>query len=303
MNAPSRVLIVDDVSVNLALMCALVEGNGLDPVGFTDPFEALAWCQRERPDLVLLDYAMPGMDGETFVQRLRAFDQGAMIPVIIVTGSAGPEMMVRMLEAGANDFLRKPVDPIELSARARSMAQLGRASHAWFELATRDELTAVDTRRHFLSRLNTEIARSHRYGTPLSLALFDVDHFKRINDQWGHPVGDAVLRALGARVKETIRETDFAGRLGGEEFGWTMPATCGDAAHMAAERLRAAVAGTPIAERPVTISIGVATLRPAEDSSDFLVRTDRLLYHAKDSGRNRVSTDGAADHAERRPVA
>ncbi|HTG38051.1 diguanylate cyclase [Sphingomonas sp.] len=299
----SRVLIVDDVAVNLALMCALVEGNGLEPVGFTDPVEALAWCERERPDLVLLDYAMPGMNGETFVRRLRMLEPGGMVPVIVVTGNAGSEMMVRMLEAGANDFLRKPVDPIELSARARSMAQLGRASQAWFELATRDELTGLDTRRHFLSRLDAEVARSQRYGAPLSMALFDVDHFKRINDQWGHPMGDAVLRALGNRIARTIRETDFAGRLGGEEFGWAMPTTADDAALIAVERVRSAIAAVPLAEQAITVSLGVATLRPGEMASDFLVRADRLLYQSKDAGRNRISADRAPDHAERRPVA
>lgn len=217
MTGIGKVLIVDDQPINVALMSALVRNaDELEPVGFTDPLEALRWCARERPILVLVDFAMPQMTGDEFIRQMRATEGGRLIPVVVVTAHTDRETLLRAFGAGASDFLRKPVDDIEVMARVRSLSQFGRASQQLLALATTDALTGLDNRRHFMAHLEEEVARVRRYGGELSVVMIDVDHFKCINDTAGHAAGDAVLCAIADRIRETIRDTDFVGRLGGE---------------------------------------------------------------------------------------
>jgi diguanylate cyclase (GGDEF)-like protein len=175
---------------------------------------------------------------------------------------------------------------IVLAQRLRS------ANRNLYLLATIDELTGFSNRRHFLTHLETEVRRSTRYPQPLTLAIFDLDRFKSVNDTYGHAAGDAVLRAMADCLRATFRETDLAGRLGGEEFAILMPATAQDGAVAVCERLRLTVARTAVpagdATVQATISIGIAAQRPEEDGTSLLVRADRALYQAKRNGRNRI---------------
>lgn len=290
MTTTSTVLIVDDVPLNVALLAALVNKlENMTAVTFCDPRAALDWCSTGQPDLILLDYAMPRMDGPAFIQRLRATEQGNFVPIVMVTAKTDRGLMLEALAAGANDFLSKPVDEIELAARATSMVRLGRAARDLYRLAATDTLTGLDSRRHLLMRLDEEIVRSARYQTALGVVTFDIDHFKHVNDSFGHAGGDAVLREIGAQVRHFIRDTDRAGRLGGEEFGWVLPSTDSASTNEAAERLRQSIEMLtfPIAGR-ITASFGTTNWVSGDTVETMLARADQALYQAKTNGRNTV---------------
>jgi two-component system chemotaxis response regulator CheY len=209
------------------------------------------------------------------------------------------------VRAGADDFLTKPPDPDELAVRleiaGRILAvhdQLARQNALLTELASTDELTGVKNRRRFREDLELLFAQADRQGSPLSLILLDIDHFKRYNDAFGHPAGDRVLQQVGATLRSNLRGHDVVARYGGEEFVVLLPATVADAALEVAERLRAAIAGHDWPHRAVTASFGVATSGPGTPVAAALVdQADRALYLAKEAGRNRTS------HHEGRSVA
>jgi two-component system, cell cycle response regulator len=290
MQALSQVLVVDDAPVNVALVSALVDTiPGLKAVGFNDPSAALDWCLSEEPVLVLLDYEMPHMNGAQFVHQLRAREDGVIIPVVIVSGHEDRSILLEALAAGASDFIRKPLDEVEVIARVKSLAQLGGATRRLATLATVDDLTGLENRRRFMAHLNSEVQRAHRYVQPLSVIMFDVDHFKQINDSAGHSAGDQTLQKLAELTLSMIRGADFVGRLGGEEFAWVLPSSNLAEAKVAAERHRLLIEGTDFGiSRKITCSLGVATLQPAEQDAELLARADAFLYEAKQSGRNCV---------------
>lgn len=291
----STILIVDDVATNALLLKRMVERiEEAKAVSFTSAIDALAWCETNEPDLVLLDYVMPEIDGVGFLERFRARPHLATIPVVVVTGQEDRPTLYRALEAGANDFLRKPVDELELLARAKNMLKLRRATRDLYRLATTDELTGLANRRHFLLRLVDEVARAVRYPQPTSLALLDLDHFKRINDTFGHAAGDAVLQVVAGLCRDVLRDVDTIGRIGGEEFAVLMPGTDLAGARTVCERLRLAIEQAEVAAphgvvRP-SVSIGVVERREEEDGALLLLRADTALYRAKQNGRNRVET-------------
>lgn len=297
----NKVLIVDDVATNVLLLRRMVERiEDTRAVTFTDAGEALAWCETNEPDLVLLDYIMPQIDGLGFLQRFRAQPHLATIPVVVVTGQEDRPSLYRALEAGANDFLTKPVDEVELLARARNMLKLRKATRDLYRLATTDELTSVANRRHFLLRLVDEVARATRYPQPTSLALLDLDHFKKINDTHGHAAGDAVLQLAAKVCRDVLRDVDSIGRIGGEEFAVLMPGTDVAGALIVCERLRVAVeeaeVHTPTGVIRPSVSIGVIERGADEDSALMLLRADNALYRAKENGRNRVEAGDPDRH-------
>ena len=296
MAEPVRVLIIDDLLSNTLLLEGLVGTlDGVTPTGFNDPAEAVEWCRTNEPDLVLLDYIMPQLSGLEVLRRLRGMPHLKDIPVIVVTALEDRKSRLEALEAGANDFVTKPFDELELLARSRSMLKLRAASRELQRLATTDELTGLPNRRHFLARLKEESDRATRFRErSLSVAMADADHFKRVNDTYGHAAGDAVLRKIAEIFRSAIRTIDVPGRLGGEEFGIIMPDTHLPAAQLVCERLRQQVESSMVeldsVEIRVTISLGVAELNEGEHPERLLARADSALYLAKDSGRNRTCT-------------
>jgi two-component system, cell cycle response regulator len=293
---PSQVLIVDDVLTNAILLKGMVKRiEGVEPIAFTSAREALAWCETHDPDLVLLDYLMPEMDGVELLQRIRQLPHLTTVPIVVVTGQEDRPSLYKALTAGASDFLIKPVDEVELIARARNMLKLRAATRDLYRLATTDELTGLANRRYFFVRLTEEAKRTQRYGQPLALALLDIDHFKRINDVYGHAAGDEVLETVGRLCRETLRDVDTIGRIGGEEIAVLMPATTLTGAWIVCERLRQAIADADVetsgASVRSTVSIGIAELAQGEEFTRLLARADQALYRAKESGRNRTLTD------------
>jgi diguanylate cyclase (GGDEF)-like protein len=210
-------------------------------------------------------------------------------PIIFVTRKGDVEQRVRGLQVGGNDYLAKPFDPQELVARVRSHLQ--RMSELR-ELAIRDGLTRCYNHKYFKGRLEIEIGRARRYKAGLTAGMLDVDHFKKINDDHGHPAGDAVLSHLASLITASVRSTDVVARYGGEEFAFLLIDAAVEEATIITDRLRERIAGHrfELAEASIgcTVSIGLAPLKPDDTSQSFLQRADAALYVAKRGGRNRI---------------
>ncbi len=308
----TRVAIIDDQLPNALLLKGYARRlEETDVTTFTDPNAALEWCIGNTPDLVMLDYIMPGMDGGEFLRRFRTIEPLRDVPVVVITAEESKETLYEMLKLGANDFLRKPVDDVELLARARNMLQLrarqlelAAANERLYVLATTDALTGLANRRHFLERVSMELDRTHRYGRPLCLAMIDVDHFKMINDTYGHDAGDEVLRHLARIIQANIRRGDVAGRVGGEEYAMLLLETSLKGAEQACRRLLEDVARSVTAvggnSIHATVSIGITEAGDRTDTvSSVLKRADVGLYAAKRAGRNRIETiTGPLDDAD-----
>mgnify|MGYP001497789555 CR=1 FL=1 len=304
---PSEILVIDDSAVARELILdALrqanlqanfhVSGNG---------GEALELLQRQRIDVILCDLEMPGIDGLGFLDRVSANRELREIPVIILTGHETQEEKIRGLERGACDYVTKPFDPGELVARVRvqlkikSLQDSLRESNRRLELLSRtDPLTGLANRRRFMMVMEHAFLHSMRTATPLALVMLDIDHFKGINDTYGHQGGDEVLTAVAGLLQPEPGDDILAARYGGEEFALILPEVARDVATRGAERLRRQIENLSfqgsLKGLKLTASFGVAAFpNPAVDSMNQLIRAaDDALYRAKHAGRNRVETAG-----------
>jgi two-component system cell cycle response regulator len=258
-------------------------------------------------DLFIVSITAESFDGLKLIARLHSGEGAKRLPILAVVDPDDPKRAVRALELGAHDIIYRPIDPDELAARARSLIRRKRYVDALrqsldqsLELAVTDQMTGLFNRRYLSSQLEPLVQRAARGGEPVSVLVADIDYFKRINDGFGHDVGDEVIKEFAARLATNFRPMDIACRYGGEEFVVVMPGTRGDYACLVAERLRRHVAGSPFpirggAERiDVTVSIGVAVSMTGADSADRLIkRADEALYKAKQTGRNRVMAEAA----------
>jgi len=292
----ARILIVDDQRLNVQLLSDILKDH-YDLVIASDGERAIEICERRPPDLVLLDVQMPGMDGYETCRRLKANAATREIPVIFVTARDSVEDQINGLDAGAVDFLTKPVHAPIVRARTRTHILLKQHADRLRELALTDTLTGVANRRSFDERLRAEWRRCQRSRSPIALIMIDVDHFKQYNDTYGHQAGDQCLHQISAAMRHCLRRpADLLCRYGGEEFACLLPETPLGQAMRKAEELGDAVERLAIpheASSPakvVTISRGVAALVPsAETQARELVRiADEMLYQAKHAGRNRT---------------
>ncbi|MCC5996087.1 MAG: PleD family two-component system response regulator [Oceanicaulis sp.] len=264
-----------------------------------DPRDAARLASKH--DLMIVDVSNPRFDGLRLCARVRSDAATRQLPILAVVEADDRRTMVRALDLGVNDVIARPIDAGELAARART--QIRRKAYAdtlrerldeSLEMAVKDPLTGLFNRRYALSRLNQALDGLAAGGEPVSAALIDIDHFKRINDTFGHAAGDSVLKDFAARLTREMRAVDIAARFGGEEFILIFSGAQASEALEAAERVRAAIAReafrAPEAEEPlgVTMSAGVAEARPGDDVEDLLARADAALYEAKASGRNQV---------------
>jgi len=295
---PPLVLIAESVETTRTALQRRLAERGYRVTGAGDGEQALALVARAVPDVVLLDHALPGTGGMAVLDRLRADDELAAVPVIMLTESADPQLSVEALRRGAHDCMRKPFEPAELDARVMAAVRVKRlhdavvaANRRLAAQALTDDLTGLANRRHGGRQLQREVALAVRHGRLLALARVDVDHFEAINDTHGHQAGDAVLAEVARRLAAAVRGGDELARWGGDEFVAIQPGTDRHGALRAAERLRAAVAVAPVAfaggELPVTVSVGWAHW-VGDTPDDLLARADRALYRAKDAGRNAV---------------
>jgi two-component system cell cycle response regulator len=253
-------------------------------------------------DLVIVNAAARAFDGLRFAASLRSDEATRNLPILAIFDPDDRPRAVKALELGINDLLARPIDPQELSARVRTQIKRKRYTDLLrnnldnsLELAVTDPLTGLHNRRYMFGQLEALNQRSMRGGAPVAALLLDIDHFKKINDSFGHDVGDEVLREFAVRLASNVRAIDLPCRYGGEEFVAIMPDTTVDAAERIAERIRRYISGSPFRVAhgsellTVTISIGVAgTLGDTDTPEALLKRADEALYEAKAAGRNRV---------------
>jgi two-component system, cell cycle response regulator len=296
-----HILVADDDRTSQVVVRASLERLGHDPVLVDDGEAAWSHYQASGADVVITDRVMPGLDGLELCRRIRAEPTGRYTYIVLMTGMADRADVLAGMEAGADDYLTKPVDPFDLQAGLvaaqrvtglhrqleRYRAELERLNADLADLARRDSLTGLGNRL----RLDEDLGQLHwrctRYGWMYSVAVCDIDHFKEHNDEHGHLAGDEVLRQVSAALSETARRGDGVYRYGGEEFVVVLPAQDLQRARLAAERLRAAVE----AQTPVTMSVGVACFDGGADESaaGVLARADAAMYRAKQAGRNAVA--------------
>jgi two-component system, cell cycle response regulator len=296
------ILIAEDDAVSRRVLQAFVEKRGYEVVVASNGEKALELLSGEgAPRLAILDWMMPGMEGTEVCRRLREHpDERPYIYVLLLTARTEREDLLAGLQSGADDYIRKPFDPAELEARLRTGRRIldlqDNLIAARDELrfrATHDSLTGVGTRGVVIETLNREYSRQRREGSGLGVILLDIDHFKEVNDRYGHLCGDSVLREIAAAIKDSVRPYDTVGRYGGEEFLIVVPKADPKSAVRIAERIRKAihsrVVATNGAEVRVTASFGVATSTESEPAvPEVLLRAaDEALYRAKTNGRNR----------------
>src|SRR5258705_2021543 len=310
-----RILVVDDHEDNIELLRARLEARGYEVEGASDGQAALDAVQRTCPDLILLDVMMPKMDGMEVVKRLKANKGLPFIPVIMQTALDSTENKVEGLDAGADDYITKPINFAELEARVNSLLRIKTLQS---DLAARerelsdlndklrlisltDGLTEVENRRSLELHLHELWQHSMRLHEPIALIICDIDKFKAVNDNYGHQAGDSVLKEFAQLLKSEAREIDRVGRYGGEEFLLILSGTVLDAAVTFAERLREKVEGHTFSytggtlRRTMSCGVAASPHPRVKDQEALLRAADDALYVAKETGRNRVVRFDSAD--------
>jgi len=303
-NKPFRLLIADDSLVSRHLLDSTLKKWGYDVRTVADGTEAWNQLQAEdAPDLAILDWVMPGLTGPEVCKLVRQQEREKYTYLILLTSKSLKEDLIEGMESGADDYVTKPFDQHELQVRLRAgirilelQAELMAAREELREQATKDPLTKLWNRRHILEVLDRELARIQRHDTSLGVIMLDLDHFKAINDTYGHLTGDEVLRETARRLRAAVRQYDSVGRYGGEEFLVVMPGCGGSDIENQSERLRLSLCQTPMKigdlELNVTGSFGATFALPAyrANQQDLVKVADEALYRAKRAGRNRVHT-------------
>jgi two-component system cell cycle response regulator len=301
-----QILLIEDRPESAAWMsAALTPDNQLLSVETFE--EALVRVREGNFDLIIVSLGLRGFDGLRLCSQLRSLPEGRNIPILVLVSAGDRRKLNQALEMGVNDYLARPLDKNELIARVRTQLRKKRYAdrlrqnvHLSVEMALTDQLTGLHNRRYMTRHLAALLASAAGSGKHLAFLIIDVDHFKSVNDSFGHDVGDEVLREFASRISDNVRGIDLACRFGGEEFVVVMPDTEVTHAWAVAERLRKSVEATPFAvsRAPgtlnITISIGIAGSEGPTDTAEALLRrADQALYRAKRDGRNRVVADAA----------
>jgi two-component system, cell cycle response regulator len=292
-NSP-LVLIVDDHPDNVEVLQARLNALGYRTACAQDGETALEMVAQSPPDLILLDVMMPHMDGNEVARRIKADKSLPFIPIIMQTALDSTQSKVVGLDSGADDYVTKPINYAELQARMGAALRVKALQDRISEMAITDGLTGLYNRRHLDERLDEMFEHSVRLHEPLSVVMFDIDHFKKVNDTYGHQVGDVVLTQFAQLLKHVARDIDRIGRYGGEEFMVLLPGTVLDAGVTFAKRARQEVETHQFEYEggvlKCTISAGVAAYpNPRVHTRQQLVKAaDDALYVAKTTGRNRV---------------
>jgi two-component system, cell cycle response regulator len=292
-NLLNKVLIADDDPAIVRILQAHLTSGGYEVFAAADGRQALELIEQHHPSYLITDWDMPEVDGVELCRRVRQLDLPGYLYIVFLTSRSGQDDLMGAMEAGADDFLNKPLRKDELLARLGAGARILRLESRLSALAAHDTLSELPTRRAFHVMLSKEWDRAHRYRLPLSVVMFDIDYFKRINDTYGHLVGDEVIRAIAKLLRQQSRTSDVLCRYGGEEFVVLLPETDEASAAIWAERLRQRIADEPIlGDHPdirLTISLGVTEmLAEIEDKEEFLTLVDQCLLAAKEQGRNQV---------------
>lgn len=289
MSNKAVILVVDDVPTNVQALALLLKEDYAIKVA-TDGVRALELAAQDpRPDLILLDVQMPDMDGYDVLRLLRENSDTAKIPIIFVTGKDSVEDEEYGLELGAVDYITKPIRPSIVKARVKTHIMLKQQHDQLMAMATCDQLTGVYNRHYLVDDLSKRMSQSKRHNEALSVIMLDIDHFKNVNDTFGHLMGDLVLKAVAKVLEESARKEDTAARFGGEEFVLVLDNCTAHDALIKAEGLRSKIEALSPESIAVTASFGVAQLDGhIKQYEDLLKNADTALYVAKEEGRNRV---------------
>ncbi|WP_350334626.1 PleD family two-component system response regulator [Coralliovum pocilloporae] len=303
---PARILVVDERRSSAERIGRVLDAQNIVDLQ-SDAHDALFQATDGNYDLCIVSLSMRSFDGLRFCSQIRSLERTRTLPLLVMADSDDHPKLLRALELGVNDYLLRPIEQNELRARVRTQVRRKRFTdelrhnvEATMAMAVTDSLTSLHNRRYLESHLSTLFKEAERRGKNLSIMVLDIDHFKSVNDTYGHDAGDVVLREFSQRIRSIVRSIDLPCRLGGEEFVVVMPDTDLDMATGIAERVREEIAMREFTLReldkqlPVTTSIGVATLQPGDKTpEDLLKRADVAVYDAKRAGRNRVIAEAA----------
>ena len=304
-STPCRIVLIEDDPAIVRLLKKILTNRAMEVVACSTAAEGIEALEHEDWDICLLDRGLPDSDGIEICRRVKAESRFDARWVIMLSGYDSLDARVEALNLGADDYITKPFHSAEVLARVNAswrvvemQQQLVEMARQLEELSGRDDLTGVFNRRHFRRTVARAFDHSRRYHRPLSVAIIDVDHFKNVNDRFGHQAGDTVLAEVAKRFVRSVRSSDYLARYGGEEFIVLLPETqLGDAVTFG-EKLRAAIASAPVPipggdALPVTVSVGTASLAHTQFSSaaEMIRAADQALYRAKRNGRNRVEAE------------
>lgn len=288
-----QVLVIDDARDAHDLVANALRDEGINVRSAFDGISGLRAAIEFPPDLILLDVTLPDVDGWELCELFSVQEATCRTPVIFLTAHTDGDSLMRGLDHGAWDYICKPVDPLELRARVRTAIRYGYYLRSESNRAMVDALSGLWNRRYFDERLAADLAGCQRHGRVLSCIMADIDYFKKLNDTYGHPAGDDVIRVVAEALRAGCRSEDSVCRYGGEEFAILCPDVDGVGAAVLAERLRGAIESAPltIPNANVTCSFGVAD--STVGAADLVARADAALYRAKRAGRNRVEYEFA----------
>lgn len=309
-DAVPKILVAEDDPVSRRVLEVFLLKRGYSVVTVSNGIDALTELEKsEAPRLAVLDWMMPGMEGTQVCERIRQHADQHYVYILLLTARSQKEDLLQGLGSGADDYLTKPFDPQELEARLQVGKRILDLQDNLIETreelryrATHDALTGLPNRAAIIETLKHEQSRQLRAGGSFGILMIDLDHFKKVNDTYGHPAGDAVLQEVARRMKVSLRDYDSVGRYGGEEFLIVIPTSDAHGIIAIADRIRKAIDSKPITtlkgELNMTASIGIAVSPPAEplDTEMLLHLADEALYRAKERGRNRAEL--AAAHAD-----
>ncbi len=293
-NQGKKILAIDDSVLNLKLLKGFLEHEGFEVLTSTNSLDTLPMAIQHTPDLILLDVMMPGIDGLGILKLLKQNALTSTISVLMVTARTKGEDVRVALEGGAFDYVKKPLDEVEIVARVRSALRYKDYHDRLLAMAMQDSLTGLYNHALLIELLDKEIYNARRKGLSVAFAMMDIDHFKRVNDQYGHLAGDYVLKEVARILTVSLRKGDPIGRYGGEEFGFILTGIALEQAVALCERVRQSIAEFSFSheghEIPITVSFGLAQLLPekSERPNDVIRRADDALYRAKEGGRNRL---------------
>ncbi len=310
--SPAQILIAEDDPISRSLLELYLEQGGYSFVSTKNGREALELYNAQPFSIVITDWLMPEMDGTALCKAIRSQPSDRYTFIILLTSQNSPGALVEGLEAGADDYIVKPVNPAELRVRLKGArrildleSSLQKSLAEIRELSIHDALTGAFNRGYLDQQLEHEIQRAYRYQHPLSLILCDLDHFKIVNDTYGHQAGDEVLKRCVQNIVQSIRHNiDWVARYGGEEFLIALPETGAEGCGVVAERMRENISFHPGGDDnsilKISASFGTVTLLPdplavRTSAVDLIQRADICLYQAKQSGRNRVVAEFYSD--------
>ena len=287
---PFRVLIVDDDERIAEFYSTVLEDAGMQAMALKNPMNILDALSDYRPELVLMDQYMPEIEGRELGAVIRQEAAFLSIPIVFLSAESDPDKQLELMKIGADEFLTKPISPERLVAAVRIRAARFRRLRS---MMLRDSLTGLLNHRTIKEQLSIELSRMRRGNLSLAFALIDLDHFKSVNDTYGHPIGDQVLKTMSNMLKQRLRITDLIGRYGGEEFAVALPDVSTSNAVLVMDKIRQAFSEIrqmhPGGEFSVTMSCGVAMFPNFDDIPSLTEAADQALYEAKRKGRNRVA--------------